>query len=107
MTRSAKIGCSLLALLGPAGSAAAGDWPQFHGPRRDNISTETNLLKRWPAGSRKCKANVSDKTPSVRQLWRNKHLDNPERPTAVVGQGAFEESQISEQPFTGSSGNKG
>jgi outer membrane protein assembly factor BamB len=24
-------------------------WPQFHGPRRDNISTDTGLLKRWPA----------------------------------------------------------
>lgn len=30
--------------------AAAGDWPQFHGPKRDNISTETGLLKRWPQG---------------------------------------------------------
>lgn len=26
------------------------DWPQFHGPRRDNMSTETGLLKRWPEG---------------------------------------------------------
>ena len=26
------------------------DWPQFHGPRRDNISRETGLLKKWPAG---------------------------------------------------------
>jgi len=24
------------------------DWPQFHGPRRDNISTETGLMQRWP-----------------------------------------------------------
>ncbi len=23
-------------------------WPQFHGPNRDNISTETNLAKNWP-----------------------------------------------------------
>lgn len=29
------------------------DWPQFHGPRRDNISTETGLLKRWPEGGPK------------------------------------------------------
>jgi outer membrane protein assembly factor BamB len=26
------------------------DWPQFHGPRRDNLSRETGLLKRWPEG---------------------------------------------------------
>ncbi|MGQ9576297.1 MAG: outer membrane protein assembly factor BamB family protein [Thermoguttaceae bacterium] len=25
-------------------------WPQFHGPKRDNLSTATGLLKRWPAG---------------------------------------------------------
>jgi outer membrane protein assembly factor BamB len=25
-------------------------WPQFHGPHRDNLSTETGLLKRWPEG---------------------------------------------------------
>ena len=23
-------------------------WPQFHGPRRDNLSDDTGLLKRWP-----------------------------------------------------------
>ena len=27
---------------------AAGDWPQFHGPLRDNISVETDLLDKWP-----------------------------------------------------------
>ena len=25
------------------------DWPQWQGPKRDNISTETGLLKQWPA----------------------------------------------------------
>ena len=32
-------------------AAAAGDepfWPQFHGANRDNLSTETGLLKQWP-----------------------------------------------------------
>jgi outer membrane protein assembly factor BamB len=28
--------------------AGAAEWPQFHGPRRDNVSTETGLLKEWP-----------------------------------------------------------
>jgi len=23
-------------------------WPQFHGPNRDNLSTESGLLKKWP-----------------------------------------------------------
>jgi len=36
---------------GPApGADQAADWPQFHGPRRDNRSTETGLLRRWPDG---------------------------------------------------------
>lgn len=43
---------SLVLILGSIPWAAAQspveDWPQFHGPRRDNISTETGLLKRWP-----------------------------------------------------------
>jgi outer membrane protein assembly factor BamB len=40
----------LLPLLLLTGVARAGDWPQFHGPNRDNLSAETNLLTRWPAG---------------------------------------------------------
>ena len=48
----------LLALGGGSRAAepareAAADWPQFHGPRRDNLSTDTNLLKRWPDGGPK------------------------------------------------------
>jgi outer membrane protein assembly factor BamB len=30
-------------------AASAGDWPQFRGSNRDNISTETGLLRKWPA----------------------------------------------------------
>jgi outer membrane protein assembly factor BamB len=30
------------------GAASPGFWPQFRGPRRDNISTEVDLLKEWP-----------------------------------------------------------
>jgi len=29
------------------------DWPQWQGPRRDNVSTETGLLKQWPKGGPK------------------------------------------------------
>lgn len=31
----------------------AGDWPQWRGPNRDDSSTETGLLKQWPAGGPK------------------------------------------------------
>jgi outer membrane protein assembly factor BamB len=33
--------------------ATAGDWPQWRGPHRDGISTETGLLQEWPAGGPK------------------------------------------------------
>ncbi len=29
-------------------SARAEDWPQWRGPNRDNVSTETDLAKQWP-----------------------------------------------------------
>ncbi|HEY1049022.1 MAG TPA: PQQ-binding-like beta-propeller repeat protein [Prosthecobacter sp.] len=34
---------------GGAGGAAAGDWPQWRGPNRDDVSKETGLLKKWPS----------------------------------------------------------
>ncbi|MDY0166447.1 MAG: PQQ-like beta-propeller repeat protein [Thermoguttaceae bacterium] len=36
-------------------------WPQFHGPRRDNLSPDTGLLRRWP-----------DEGPQL--LWRAEGL---------------------------------
>ncbi len=35
---------------GSGGSgAAAGEWPQWRGPNRDDVSKETGLLKKWPS----------------------------------------------------------
>lgn len=55
--RFPQIGCLLVLLaVGLPHRAAAqttatsAEWPQFHGPRRDNRSTDTGLLKRWPDG---------------------------------------------------------
>ena len=42
--------CALAALSRLATAAAVAEWPQFHGPRRDNRSGETGLLKQWPPG---------------------------------------------------------
>jgi outer membrane protein assembly factor BamB len=33
-----------------ASTTLADDWPQWRGPRRDGISTETGLLQEWPEG---------------------------------------------------------
>jgi len=48
-----RITVLLVTALSMAVPVTAGDWPQFHGPKRDNISTETGLLKRWPEGGPK------------------------------------------------------
>jgi len=50
--RSAVLSALLVLALVPPLTAAppSCDWPQFHGPRRDNLSTETGLLKQWPEG---------------------------------------------------------
>ena len=46
-----------LLILWLAVAAAQGSegpwWPQFHGPRRDNISDDRGLLKEWPPGGPK------------------------------------------------------
>jgi len=34
-------------------SLPGADWPQFRGPNRDAVSTETGLLRSWPAGGPK------------------------------------------------------
>ena len=39
-----------LVLVIVATSVCAGDWPQFHGPNRDNKSPDKGLLKAWPEG---------------------------------------------------------
>ena len=45
---------ALVALLGLAVSlpepATADDWPQWRGPQRDGVSTETGLADKWPSG---------------------------------------------------------
>jgi len=38
------------AALTVQGAAPSGDWPQWRGPQRDDLSTETGLLQEWPTG---------------------------------------------------------
>jgi outer membrane protein assembly factor BamB len=44
------LGAILAAAAVASGAAAGGDWPQWRGPNRDGVSTETGLLKQWPSG---------------------------------------------------------
>jgi outer membrane protein assembly factor BamB len=45
-----RILAGLLAATAAAGKMTAADWPEFHGPKRDNLSQETGLLAAWPEG---------------------------------------------------------
>ena len=40
----------LTLVLTAAASVCVADWPQFHGPNRDNKSADKGLLKTWPQG---------------------------------------------------------
>jgi outer membrane protein assembly factor BamB len=72
MNRSFTLVFSLFVAVGVALLTAA-DWPQWRGPNRDGISTETGLLKEWPAQGPKL-------------LWQVKHLGNGYSTPAVVGE---------------------
>ena len=52
------------------------DWPQWHGPNRDNISKETGLLTVWPAAG-----------PPL--LWEATHLGGGFAGVAVVADKVF------------------
>jgi outer membrane protein assembly factor BamB len=45
----ALVSLAVVALAVQAAQAETVDWPQFRGPGRDGISSETGLLKQWPA----------------------------------------------------------
>jgi outer membrane protein assembly factor BamB len=50
MSKSVNIACRafLSVMIALALEAPAEDWPQFLGPRANGISTETNLIEKWP-----------------------------------------------------------
>jgi len=48
-----RLGWLMLLVALTSASVAAGDWPQFRGANRDNISTETGLFRTWPAAGPK------------------------------------------------------
>ncbi len=64
----------LVALLGLlwALPVCAADWPQFLGPKRNNVSAETGLLKKWPTGGPKL-------------LWTNRDAGAGYSGPAIVG----------------------
>ena len=45
---------------GAPASMADGDWPQWRGANRNGLSSETGLMKEWPAGGPKTVWSVSE-----------------------------------------------
>ncbi|MHC4205350.1 MAG: outer membrane protein assembly factor BamB family protein [Planctomycetota bacterium] len=69
--------------------ALAGDnagWPCFHGPRRDNLSAETGLLKVWP-----------DEGPKL--LWSNSDIGHGYSTVAIAGGRIFTAGMINKQTY--------
>lgn len=83
--RSRSFLCTALIGVAAATSGSASDWPQWRGPHRDGQSSETGLLKQWPAEGPKLAWKISDagsgySTPAVAgdrlYLLGNGGLDN-------------------------------
>lgn len=53
LTSSGSLAAAALLPAGAAAAPAAQDWTQFRGPERDNVSKETGLARKWPAGGPK------------------------------------------------------
>jgi outer membrane protein assembly factor BamB len=65
---------------------AVGDWSQWRGPKRDGFSTESGLLKEWPAGG-----------PSL--AWRATGLGAGFSTVAVAGDRLFTAGDIGDSSF--------
>src|SRR5580658_11225626 len=67
-------------------SAIAADWPQWRGPNRDGISSETGLLTSWPSGG-----------PKV--VWKIRGLGIGYSSFSIVGGGMYTQGQRGNQEF--------
>jgi len=67
-------------------SAMAADWPQWRGPNRDGISSETGLLSSWPSGG-----------PKV--LWKTTGLGIGYSSFSIVGGRMYTQGQRGKQEF--------
>ena len=82
------VGCGWISLftLACCAPAFAADWPQWRGPHRDGISSESGLLESWPAGG-------------PRQVWKTQGLGDGYSSFAVVGDRLYTQGQQGNQEF--------
>ena len=67
---------NLLILVATSGAALADDWPQWRGPHRNGISSETGLLQSWPK-------------EGPAQLWQSTDLGSGYSTPSIVGDRAY------------------
>ena len=72
----AFVASGAIALNGQEQQSAAVDWPQWRGEARSGLSTETGLLRQWPAAG-------------PRRLWSSSNLGNGFGSIAVRGDRIF------------------
>ena len=58
--KAQQVGLVGALFIGASLVADAADWPQFRGPQRHGVSTETGLLKQWPTGGPTLNWQVND-----------------------------------------------
>jgi outer membrane protein assembly factor BamB len=82
------VGCGWISLftLACCAPAFAADWPQWRGPHRDGISSESGLLESWPAGG-------------PRHVWKTQGLGDGYSSFAVVGDRLYTQGQQGSQEF--------
>jgi outer membrane protein assembly factor BamB len=76
----------ILLCLIPCFTAIAADWPQWRGPNRDGISSETGLLTAWPSGG-----------PKV--VWRISGLGEGYSSFSIVNGRMYTQGQRGKQEF--------
>lgn len=78
---------ALIALISIASfTLSAADWPQWRGPNRDGVSTETGLLSSWPASG-----------PPV--VWKAEGLGEGYSSLAIAGGKIYTQGQRGRQEF--------
>lgn len=73
-------------ILSSSSILTAADWPQWRGPNRDGISTETGLLASWPQGG-----------PAV--VWKTDGLGEGYSSLAIAGGKIYTQGQRGRQEF--------
>jgi outer membrane protein assembly factor BamB len=77
---------TLFAIAAEEPAAVGGHWPQWRGPNRDNVSTETGLLQEWP-----------EEGPPL--VWRVEGLGEGISPVSVTGGRLFTISRQDETEY--------